>query len=344
MTTMADQIKYPTLATLLQQHPGNVNYARIYESVDYDTPLLDRIPSEVIPGTSKQELISISIPLIGAVPYNAGTQTFRTDYKTVNAETHPYQGMIALDKKLVHANQAAAGQMMEREIRSGMRGIKANLERSLFYGKKISPYGMEGLVDQIGDYMTISASGSNTSRVHGGASVWMLSLSEDTMHMLWGNSRSIQFGPQTESLIPQKTAEGKEGFMKAFTRDVDFSAGFQLLDDCAAVRLVNVTEDQPLTDELLSRMVEVFPEGRDPNLIITNRLARYTLRLYRQSKYSYVQGVSGQAADAHTPTDYEGIPIYTSSALLRDETEANLKALAAVNAIKNERDTTNLKR
>ena len=152
---MADQIKYTTLATLLQQHPGNVNYARIYESVDYDTPLLDRIPSEVIPGTSKQELISISIPLIGAVPYNAGTQTFRTDYKTVNAETHPYQGMIALDKKLVHANQAAAGQMMEREIRSGMRGIKANLERSLFYGKKISPYGMEGLVDQIGDYIAL---------------------------------------------------------------------------------------------------------------------------------------------------------------------------------------------
>lgn len=339
-----DAITYPTLAKLLQQHPGNVNYAQIYESVKYDTPLIDKMPAEVIAGVNKNDLISTSIPLIGAVPYNSGMRPFRSDYKTVNVQCHPYAGMIALDKKFVKPNPELAGQMMEREIRNGLRGIKINLERSLLYGKAISNFGMEGLVDQIGDYMTISATGNNKSRVHKGSSVWILCLQEDMMHMVWGGSKSITFGAQKETPLPMETPDGKMGLMTALTRDVDFHAGFQLLDDCAAVRIVNIDDDNPLTDALIARALEVLPEGRQPNLILTNRHARYLLQQQRAAKYTYIKGTSGSTPDASTPTDYEGLPIAVSSALLKDETEANLKKLKDVTAIKTERDITNLKR
>lgn len=337
-----DAINYPTLAKLLQQHPGNVNYSQIYDGVKFDTPLIDIMPAEVIEGVSKQDQISTAIPVIGAVPYNAGMRPFRSDYKTVNVECHPYAGMIALDKKFIKPNPAGAGKLMEREIRNGMRGIKYNLERSLFYGKSVSNFGMEGLVDQIGDYMTISATGNNKTRVHKGASAWILCIDDDMMHMVWGGSKSIAFGAQYEALLPVDTPEGKQGFMKAICRDVDWHAGFQLLDDCAAVRIVNIDEENPLTDALIARALEVFPSGRKPTHIITEKNARYLLQQQRAAKLSYIRGTSGDTTDSNTPKDYNGLPLLVSDCLLRNETQNNIKKLAELTAVKTERDMTNL--
>lgn len=337
-----DNITYPTLAKLLQQHGGAVNYSEIYDSVKFDTPLIDLMPAEVIAGVSKKDLINTSVPVIGAVPYNAGMRPFRSDNKTVSVECHPYAGMIVLDKKFVKPNPELAGKMMEREIRNGMRGIKFNLERSLFYGKAVSNFGMEGLVDQIGDYMTISATGNNKTRVHKGASVWILCMEQDMMHMVWGGSKTIAFGPQYEALIPTETPEGKQGFMKGLCRDVDWHAGFQLLDDCAAVRICNIDDENPLTDALIARALEVLPSGRKPTHILAERHARYTLQQQRAAKLTYIKGTSGSTTEADTPKDYEGLPILVSDCLLRDETSKNLKSLADVTAVKTERDMTNL--
>lgn len=222
-----------------------------------------------------------------------------------------------------------------------------NLERTLFYGKDVSAYGMNGLPNTIGDYMTYSLDAdhnTDNNRLYGGASVWFLSLDPDMLRVIWGKNKVLSFGPQKEETINAKTATGEDGQLTAYTRELLSWIGFSQQHEGAVVHAVNESASKPLTDAELARGIEMFPSGVTPGVIVMNRATRARLQINRSSNYKYVKGSSGKTPFADIPTEYNGIPIITTDVLLNDETTQNIAALAAQTKIEAQQNTNVLKR
>lgn len=335
---------YPTLMDALQGSSAKME-AKILDSVKYAAPLFNKIATKVIDGTSYNHRIRTSLPLIGARPVNAGVGTLSADYKTTNAQCFHYEGHVVVDKAIADVTPSDGIDLMAENKKAAMKGAEIVLERSLIYGKEVSPFGMDGLVDSIADYHTISATGSEASRVHSGASVWALNINHDMMRVIFGGSKAMNFTPVEARNVPALQADGKTwGEMRALVSTLMFWIGFDQMDEDASFRLVNESDTNPLTDSMLARLVELFPSGTAPNLLVMHRSTGSRLRASRTSSLKYVKKTSGNTTIADAPADFDGIPIIYTDALLPNETLENIAKLKGQTKLVMEKNTNLLKR
>ena len=338
---MSDKPNYPTLMQVLQGTNQPI-VSKVVDAVAFEAPFFSKLPARTISGISYKQKVRTSVPLIGAVPYNTGVPLISQNYEMVSAECYLYRSKFIIDKALLETDQKAAAALEADTMRGGMRGIMATLEFSAFYGKRFSPYGMHGLVDTIGDYMTFSATGDHSERVHAGASVWAVCLKEEMLHVVWGNSKAISFGQRREIDVPRNTLDGKEGLLPAVTRDVMFHVGMSQPDAYATARIVNEDAEHPLTDKLLADLVNTFPSGYTPDVIVMNRETRRRLQEQRAAVFTYQKKSSGSTPYAQIPMDFEGIPIITTDALLANETPENIEQLAKQTELRAKKNMMNL--
>lgn len=304
---------------------------KVVEGVLAESPVFSKLPQRVINGISYRYKVRKSLPLIGSRPANAGIEPFKSDYELKNGECYIYNGMFQVDKAVAMAYPDDYGTMMNEEARAGVRGLLFNLERTLFYGKAISEHGMHGLPDTIGDFMTFSmdsAHNTDDQRQYGGASVWALSLNPDLLRVIWGQQKVLSFGPMKEETVSASTATGGTGTLTTLKREILAWIGFSQQHEGAVGHIVNESASKPLTDDALAQLVNLFPSGIAPDILVMNRATRARLQANRASSYKYVKGTSGKTPYADIPTEYEGIPIVTTDALLADETAQNIAALA----------------
>jgi len=344
-----------TLVDVMQRHGSSASPLdkKIVEEVIYQAPVFEKMPVKVLKGTNYKYQVRDSIPMIGPRPYNAGVEALKSSYRTDNAECFLYDGKILVDKGLADSDPEGPNALMAEEVLAHTRGTMFGLETALFYGDAVSKFGMRGLRNTIADYMTRSidpAKNTEETREAGGSTVWFLQMRGDKMSVLFGNSRTIAFGPQRTQDVLRPTGEvddnGNEkiGTMEAYIRHCTFHVGFVQRSIFAAGCLVNVDKAHPLTDEALSDALEMFPAGEKPTHIVMNSRCLSLLKKSRAQQLTYRKGQSGQVTYAETPTEFEGIPIIVTDALLVDETEANIAALgkkkhlSALDFI----DTTNL--
>lgn len=334
---------YPTLLKVLQGKTPTMEQ-RVVEQVIYDAPFLSKLPVRVIKGTSYRYMVRNSLPLIKSTPYNMGVGLASVDYETRSAECYPYQGRVAIDKKLVNGEPELAKRYTADLMAAHIRGALASLEIGLFYGKGRDDKGTPGLNDTIGDYMTYSATGDQESRVYGGATVWGVCLKEDMLHVVYGNNRTIAFGQRKEQDVPARTAEGEPGFMPAYVWDFDFHAGFSQMDAFSTGRIVNEGDANPLSDKMLSELVHAFPTGHTPDILVMSRASRKRLQQQRSAALTYVKKTSGGTAHADLPTDFDGIPIIVTDALLENETPEAIAQLRMLKELKPQFNTSLLQK
>ena len=344
-----------TLVDVMQRHGSSASPLdkKIVEEVIYQAPVFEKMPVKVLKDTNYKYQVRDSIPMIGPRPYNAGVEALKSSYRTENAECFLYAGKILVDKGLAESDPEGPNALMAEEVLAHPKGTMFGLETALFYGDAVSKYGMRGLRNTIADYMTQSIDpekNTESTREAGGSTVWFLQLRPDKMSVLFGNNRTIAFGPQRTQDVLRPTGEVDEkgnaimGTMEAYIRHCTFHVGFVQRSIFAAGCLVNVDKSHPLTDEALSNALEMFPAGEKPTHIVMNSRCLSLLKKSRAQQLTYRKGQSGQVTYAETPTEFEGIPIVVTDALLVDETEANIAALgnkkhlSALDFI----DTTNL--
>ena len=333
---------FPTLGDMLQGVNTPVE-KKVIESVSFATPLVEKMAQKVIQGTSFYQKVRTSIPVIGAVPYNSGTPVSRGAYEMQKAECFNYAGMVHVHKHLVEAEPEAYSQLMHDEMLGATKGVFMNLERSIIYGKAVSPFGISGLCDLMGDYLTMSATGDHSKRVHGGASIWVLCTGMEMMRLVWGRGKAISFGPQMTTLMPFPTANGEPGMMPAYAKEVNFRVGFDMANTNSAVHMVNESAEHGVTDKMLQQMIRELPSGYTPTCVVMGRRSLGRLQDWRGDKLTYTNIMNATHA-ALPKTNIDGLPILCSDALLEDETEANIKALAKVSEFTMKKNMSNLKR
>lgn len=323
-----------TLVDVMQRRGDNPVDRKVVDEVVAAAPLFNAMPVRVIKGTEYKYMKRTSVPTIGARPANAGATMLKSAYETHNAQAFAYDGLIYVDSMVAKADPDGKNALMAEEMKNHLRGAMVGWEQGLIYGKAKDEFGMYGLVNLIADYMTMSANSSLTT-VQGGSSVWMLNLSEDYQHLLFGNDKTLGFGPEVETELSRPTgrvlADGtaEMGLMRAHSRHLETWMGFALKNIWAAGRICNESAANPLTDAMLAKMLRNFPTGHKPTHLVMNQA---TLARWEQSRTNALTFVkSGKNANggviADEPTEFRGLKVIVTDSLLEDETAANIAAL-----------------
>lgn len=314
-----------TLLDVLQAHPGTLEKKMVDETY-LSAPLFNKLPSRVISGTQYRYQKRDSLPKIGARPINAGAEVHKASWKTENAECYFYDGRIEADIALIMAEPENKHLIMADTAKATIKGTMFGLEQALFYK---TPFGIKPLREQIADYMAISADPSitdETAWTAGGTSVWLLHVADDALRLNWGNRKTLSFGPIRDESVQRSRPDGTMGPMQAKVQNCNFWLGFEQMNEFASGVILNVSAENPLTDELLAKAVELFPAAMRPNLIVMNPGARSLLRQSRSKALTYVKGNKGQTVYAETPTEWDGVPILVTDGILADETPEKIAA------------------
>lgn len=326
-----------TLADQMQRRGAPALDRKIVDETQHAAPLFSRLPSRVISGTVYRYLKRDTLPKIGPRPINAGVEAHKASYKSANAECYYYDGMIMMDKAIADADPAGRNEMMADEARATIKGTMFGLEQSLFYPQE---FGAPCLRQTIGDYMSMSANPDikdETAWTAGGASVWLLHIAEGALENIFGNSKTIAFGPVEKQNVQRPTgkvdSEGQPtyGMMEALIQHCTFWRGFVQKNVFAVGAILNESADHPLTDEMLAKAVDMFPASMRPNVIVMNPASRSRLRASRSKALSYRKGQSGQTAYAETPTEWDGIDILVTDGILSDETPEKIAEFMSKN-------------
>ncbi len=319
-----------TLVDLMQRRGDPALDRKIVDETQHAAPLFKRLPSRVISGTVYRYQKRDTLPKIGPRPVNAGAEAHKASYKSANAECHYYDGVIILDKALADADPAGKNELMADEARATIKGTMFGLEQSLFYPQE---FGAPCLRQTIGDYMAMSANPSindETAWTAGGASVWLLHVADGALENIFGNSKTIAFGPVEKDNVQRPTGKVDQngnptfGMMEALIQHCTFWRGFVQKNVFAVGAILNESDAHPLTDAMLAKAVDMFPASMRPNLIVMNTSSRSRLRASRSLAMTYRKGQSGQTAYVETPTEWDGIEIMATDGILNDETPENI--------------------
>lgn len=320
-----------TLLDLMQRRGDPVIDRKVVDEIADSAPLFNAMPTRSISGTTYRYMRRTSIPMIGARPLNAGAEMLKSAYSHATGECFAYDGLILIDKLIADADPAGKNALMAEEMRAVLRGTEFGLEQALFYGKARDEFGIYGLNNQIADYMTMSMNSQATASTIesiGGSSVWFLNLNNDYMELLYGNGKTINFGPEKVQDVERPTGRGSNvGSMEAYIRHCSFWLGFCLKNVWAAGRICNESANNPITDAKLAEMLRKFPANHKPTHIVMNQdtLARWEYS--RTSSLKFVKDISKGGVIADTPAEFRGLKVIVTDALLRDETTANISAI-----------------
>ncbi len=300
-------------------------------------PVFSKIPARAIAGTTYKYMRRLSVPKSGFRPANKGVGIHKSDYSQEVGQCFNLSAVIAIDEAVISSDPRGENALMAEECSNHIEGALFALEQQLFYGTKIDPVGFEGFDQAIGDYMTLSCDASqntaDTVLPENGASVWFVVADPKRLEVVWGNKKGLSFSPRGHQLVTDE--EGKT-FPAAY-QTMEAKVGMTVRSEFGLARLRNESANHPLTDGWLAKGRDLFPSGVTPSFIVMTRATRARLQQYRSTSLTYNKKQSGQTAWAETPTEFEGIPIIVTDALLDDETPENIAAAAeaALTAKKN---------
>jgi hypothetical protein len=304
---------YNTLAGLIQFNDKNLADLNVSDLLD-DAPLLRVLTATTASNGTQHKYLRHDGASSAAFrdALNGITKTASTD--TLATETLKIiDASFSTDVAVADAYKDGRDAYLQIELLRSMRQIMFTVERQIFYGAA-SPgdtAGFSGLrdnasLDDLADAMCI-APGTAGSTPNVQTSVYAMRHGMDDCAIVLGNNG--QFVVEDEPTIQRQAGSGS-GFYPALFVPVTGYLGFQYGSIYSAGRIANI--ETALDDDDLADLVSLFPASKKPNVICMSRKA---VKLLRKSRTA--TNVTG--APAPFPTEWEGIPIIVTDAIVDTE-------------------------
>ena len=220
--------------------------------------------------------------------------SFRADYAVANAWRQGAEDYIA---------------------REGVRHLAAALfkiEQQCIYGTT-SPgdsSGFDGFLDNsdldaLADEMVLSAGGSTANEQ---SSAYAVRTGFNDCRLVTPMTQGVRLG---ETIV----TEANDSNHPVYYTPASMYIGFQMGGKYSVGRMANIsttTDSKPLTDDLLSDLLELFPAGMGPNLFLMNRKRRKDIQQSRTA-------TNPTGAPAPFPDSAFGVPIVTTDGIVNTE-------------------------
>ena len=290
----------------------------IIDEVSKTVPEIENFTSLLIPGTTFQSVSLISDPTTGFRTVGNGIDASDEGYALRTYALGILAGLCQRDKAAVDADIRGRDATMRAAAISLIRSGMKSLASKVWYGDKSSAENFDGCAALVKAALVVNAGGSTASQM---ASAFAVGDGEEACHLVFN---------ENSPLLTRSELEWKEGIMTganskpvpSYWTDLTGWSGFACRNSNAIARIANLDgSTHSLTDNMLADLVAAYQEandGQNPSRIYTT----FKQRLALQKSRGTVVRTSPRSSievTAAIPTDYEGIPIIATTALVNTE-------------------------
>ena len=311
-------------ATLLDIAKLNGNDAvvgLIEESIQF-SPEAAAVPFRTISGTEYKTGIRTALPDAGFRQANNGFIPSKSKFKNKLVQAYIFGGRIEADKAVADAYEDGAEAWQAIEASGMMESAMRDFGKQFYYGTSEDANGFPGL-DSVtpfgdsttsGDDLTVDAGGTTAGEA---SSVYAVRFGERYTQGIVGREGAFDLPEFRIETITGENGNPLDGYVSTLTSWI----GLQTVNENAARRILNLTDDsgKGLTDALLADLLDTFPVGVVPDVIMINRRSRKQLQKSRQV---VLQGSGrtrpNQPAIAPLPEEYDGIPLVVTDSITND--------------------------
>lgn len=306
---MADT--FQALADLVKVNDANNSPIEVTD-LTQRAPLLAALAAEPSSnGTSHKYLKETGAPTVGFRAVNAGREFSKSTDTQVTIDLKILDASFRVDKALADAYMGGPSAFVGREALRHLRAAFSLAERQVVNGDAAA--GFDGLIDALattGNPMVTLAAASGDSLT----SIWLVRTNEEGRDctVVMANDMTIEIG----ETVVLDAVDGSGLHYPAYYTPISGWMGLQIGSAQSVARIANVAtgaSGTKATDDLIARGLELFPEDRQPNLIVMNKAALFDLRESRTA-------TSPTGNPAPIPNEVFGIPIITTASCLTSET------------------------
>lgn len=259
--------------------------------------------AETIAGTTYETEVFTAFPSGQFRNANEGVEATRPTSEKRIVQCRIFDSRWECDKMVANRHPRGTERYIFEQGQMVLRGAMLNACKQLYYGVTNDAKGFPGLVAGAHSDMVLDATGTTDAAKE---SVWFVRWGAADLAWLYGQNGLFDLSAVREESITDANSKKFDGYVQTLTAWI----GATLNHKWCVGRIKNVSTDsgKGLTDSLLAQMLEKFPTGFEPNAIFMSRRSRRQLQTSRTA-------TTPTGSPAPRPTEYEGIPIYTSEAI-----------------------------
>ena len=298
-----------TLAGLLMLNDERM--ADVYPTdVLNDAPVLQQMFA--VPASSggilHKYLRTLTAPGAGFRLVNEGITNAAGTFEDVSVSLALLDATFSRDKAVAVGYGKGEIAYMDKESLKSLQAAFFGVECSIFRASINKQFtGLPGSTfwDETGDEQVVDAGGTGTR------SVWLLRSAEDGIAIIAGNEGRVDMARADAQI---QAIDSLSRPYPALQRVIMGWFGLQIGSKYDGVRICNLdgTDDDLLTDDLISSALALFPAGRGANMIVMDRTSRKELQQSRTA-------TNPTGAPAPFPMDAFGVPIIVTEALTTED-------------------------
>jgi len=309
----------PTLLDIAKRNLGDNEVGLIEEAI-YNLPEItgfDREYNRAIAGVGQIKPIKginyytkvrTALPTAGFRAANEGVTATKSSYINRLVETFILNPRWECDKAVADRDEMGPEAFIAEEADGVLQAAFLQAARNFYYGVNTTysgdAKGYPGLIDSYDSTNMVVDAGGTT--VTTGSSVWLVKWGpKDVRWVVGQNGELVISDVRVETILDASSAP-----LTGYVQELLGYLGLQVGSINSVCRIKKLTADSGtgLTDTLLYQALGKFPAGVRPDSIFLTKRSREQLRNDRTA-------VNTTGAPAPIPTEFEGIPILTTSAL-----------------------------
>lgn len=275
-----------------------------------ETPLRNVGAARTIPGFNYKTLVRTVLPSAPFRDANEGVDPVKADYENREVTCYLMNPRWKCDKAVAMVYVDGLAAYVALEAQAILEGAMLGLSRQFYYGRATGGHakGHPGLVDSVASGMVVDATGSTAN---GASSVWAVKWGLKDVMWVWGGDGNLEVSPMREE---SGIAASNSKELTYLTQELMAYAGVQVASTQSVGRIKNLTTQagKGLTDSLLGDLLATFPAGKAPDALFATRRSIEQLRKSRTA-------TNATGSEAPTPTEFEGIPLVPTDAILNTE-------------------------
>lgn len=217
----------------------------------------------------------------------------------------------AMDRARATQNDRGKEFAFALQTKTHLQSAFFTLSKQIWYGTASDAEGFTGLRKFISDLAEyeVDAGGTGSDLT----SVYFVSTSEETVQLAWGNDGKIDEGDVFEQMF---TTDTNTKGATHYAQTIAGWCGLQIGAKWCAGRIKNLSAAKPLNDDLIFKMLEMFPAGQVPQAAFMSRRSLGQLRSSRTA-------TNATGAPAPIPEEVNGVPLITTDAISNKEETLN---------------------
>lgn len=292
------------------QFSNSEEWFGIYNEASKQIPELQNIGAAPCEKTEYKTMVQTGLPSVGFRESNTGIAQSKPTFTTRSVICKFLDASWSLDVKVAQECEWGESVAITNSASSAMEAALQLIAKQTWYGTSADAGGFSGVATLLpykNSAMVIDAGGTAAGTA---SSIFAIRSELKGVQYAWGQKGRLTQGPITQA----EQYDADSGKFWAHVQQVNGHVGLQIPSLQTIGRICNLTEqdDKGATDGLIAKLLELFPAGKEPNMLFMSKRSLGQIRSSRTA-------TNATGAEAPYPTEIFGIPIYVTEAISNTE-------------------------